>query len=234
MSIAAHVPSGKIPHADLESAIGRLSFAQTSVFGRIGRAMLSPLYVKLHSNNWDATIDLKELTTLRWWVASLGHMKPRKAIPKHAATERVVYTDAAGKSAIMADVVFDPSRFTAYKTIGGVWSLKTGFRWKSTFAKTNFIYGLEMVALLALLMDESNDIRDKSATFYIDNDNALQALVKMPPDPRLSRAWWPSSGTGYVTSESIHGLKEYPRRGILLTPHEGGDHPIPSLDIPNS
>ena len=185
MSIAAHASCGKISHADLESVIGRLSFTQTSVFGRIGRAMLSPLYTKLHATHYDQTLDQKELTTLRWWVVALGHMVPRVATPKPTVTERVVYTDAAGKSAIIAAVIFDPVRYTRDKTIDSVWSLKTGYRWKSTFAKTNFIYGLEMLALLALLMDETNDLRDKSVTFYIDNDNALQALVKNTAGPTV-------------------------------------------------
>ena len=185
MSIAAHTSSGRISHADLESVIGRLSFAQTSVFGRIGRAMLSPLYTKLRAKSYDPTLDLKELTTLRWWVVALGQLPARKATPQPSVPERVVYTDAAGKSAIIAAVVIDPSRFTESKTIDTVWSLKTGLRWKSTFAKTNFIYGLELLALLALLMEKGNDIRGKSVTFYIDNDNALHALVKNASEPTV-------------------------------------------------
>ena len=190
MSISAHVSCGRISHADLESVIGRLSFTQTSVFGRIGRAMLSPLYVELHAKTYDATLDLKELTTLRWRVVALGHMRPRLATSKPALPERVAYTDAAGKSAIIAAVVVNPERFTTNKTIDGVWPLRTGFRWKSTFDKTNFIYGLELSALLALLMEEDNDIRGKSATFFIDNDNALRALVKTQRGLRPFRAWW--------------------------------------------
>ena len=34
---------GAIHHKELEWAVGRLSFAQTSVFGRVGRAMLTVL-----------------------------------------------------------------------------------------------------------------------------------------------------------------------------------------------
>ena len=108
-SISAHVSSGRISHADLESAIGRLSATQTSVFGRIGRERIFTLYAQLHSRNYDATPDINELTTVRWRVVALGHMKPRKATPKPSAAERVVYTDAAGKSAIIAAAVCDPT-----------------------------------------------------------------------------------------------------------------------------
>ena len=174
----AYIQEGKLPHSALETIIGRLSFAQTSVFGRIGRAMLSPLYAKLHSRAYNPALGEKDLTTLRWWVVALSHMKPRKALPLPPLPDRVVYTDAAGKSAIIAAVTFDPTRFASNKTIGCVWILKAGFRWRSTFAKTNFIYGLELLALFALLMQEDNDMRNRCVTFYIDNDNALQALVR--------------------------------------------------------
>ena len=109
---------------------------------------------------------------------TIDHTKPRNATPKPAIPERVVYTDASGKSAIIDAATLDPARFASSVTIDGAWSLKTGFRRKSTFVKTNFIYGLELLALLALLHQDNNDIRDKSATFYFDNNNALQALVR--------------------------------------------------------
>ena len=40
---------GVISRDELESIIGGLSFAQTSVFGRIGRGVMAPLYAKLRS-----------------------------------------------------------------------------------------------------------------------------------------------------------------------------------------
>lgn len=59
MGIAAHIATGRLSHSDLDAIIGRLSFAQTSFFGRIGRATLSPLYAKLHSRRYDTTLDEK-------------------------------------------------------------------------------------------------------------------------------------------------------------------------------
>ena len=41
---------GKIQHKPLEKLIGKLVYTQTSVFGRFGRAMLKPLYTKLHTH----------------------------------------------------------------------------------------------------------------------------------------------------------------------------------------
>ena len=43
------ITSMNMSHSTLESLIGRLSFAQTAVFGRFARAMTKPLYAKLFS-----------------------------------------------------------------------------------------------------------------------------------------------------------------------------------------
>ena len=51
--IAAYTQNGRITNSELEAVIGRLSLAPTSVFGRIGRAILSPIYAKLHSSRYE-------------------------------------------------------------------------------------------------------------------------------------------------------------------------------------
>ena len=79
-------------------------------------------------------------------------MKPMIETPKSPMAERVVYTDAAGRPKIIAAVAFGPSKFTIERQIDSIWSLKTGYRRKPPFAKTCYIYGLDMLAVLALLM----------------------------------------------------------------------------------
>ena len=48
-TIGRILSEGVVSHDELESIVGRLSFAQTSVFGRIGRGAMAPLYAKLRS-----------------------------------------------------------------------------------------------------------------------------------------------------------------------------------------
>ena len=170
--------AGSVTHKELESIIGRLSFTQTSVFGRIGRAMLAPLYKKLHMEKYFPSLSLIEATSLRWWAVALAHMKPRKATPKHPKTERVVYSDAAGKSQIIATVCLTPGTFASNDRIDSIRHSKTGNKWGKTFEKTCYIYGLEVLAVLAILLEKCNELRNKSVTFYTDNNNALCALVK--------------------------------------------------------
>ena len=42
------IGTGSVSHTELESVIGRLSVTRISFFGRIGRAMLAPMYTKRH------------------------------------------------------------------------------------------------------------------------------------------------------------------------------------------
>ena len=89
------IATAHISHATLESLIGRLSFAQTSVFGRFARAMLKPLYAKLFSPRFFPQLSLPLLRNLQWWAATLLAMTPRVATLNRASPDWVIYTDAA-------------------------------------------------------------------------------------------------------------------------------------------
>ena len=97
VTIQRILSAGFISRAELESAIGRLSFTQTSAFGRIGRGMMAPLYTKLRAAPYHPVLSDRGETALAWWAAALPNMDPRVADPKGGRSERVVYTDAAGK-----------------------------------------------------------------------------------------------------------------------------------------
>ena len=114
--------------------------------------MLSPLYAKLRPRTYRPLLSLKETTTLRWWAVALAHMKPRRIRQRHPAPERIVYTDAAGKSQFIADAVLTPGAFEASDTIGSITSSKTATAWKKTFGKTCYIYGLSMLEVLSIHM----------------------------------------------------------------------------------
>lgn len=95
---------GPISYDEIESAIGRLSCAQNSVCGWIGRGMMAPLYSKLRNGPYQRLLSDREATAPVWWAATLPNATLRFANPKGGRVERVVYTDAAGKSQIIASV----------------------------------------------------------------------------------------------------------------------------------
>ena len=81
---------GVITHGELESTIGRLSFAQTSIFVRFGRAMISPVYAKLHSKNYRLLLEDRERTALGWWAVALSQLHPLMDLPKPSVTQKMV------------------------------------------------------------------------------------------------------------------------------------------------
>ena len=70
-----------ITHDQLESLIGRLSFSQTSIFGRFGRPMMTHLYTKLNTFRYHPILNTKEVRILQWWGTSLANLSSRKVRP---------------------------------------------------------------------------------------------------------------------------------------------------------
>ena len=129
------IEAGAVAHKGDGSIIWRLSFAQTSVCGMIGRATMAPLYTKLHPGKYHPPLSLKEATAPRWWGVALARMKPRMETQKHPTTERIVYTDASGKSGIVAEVRSAPETFAASDAVDSVRASKTGHKWRKTFQR---------------------------------------------------------------------------------------------------
>ena len=50
--------------------------------------------------------------------------------------------------------------------------------WATAFVRTNMIYGLEMLALLAFIFTMRHRLAGKSINIYIDNNNALCSLIR--------------------------------------------------------
>ena len=150
---------------------------------------MAVLYAKLRADPYRPVLSDRETAALDWWAASLPNMEPRVATPKGDRAPRVANNDAAGKSQIIASVILDPSSRKHAKYISSTTHIRTGGRWGKTFAPTSYIYGLEMLAVLTTLRGEGSDLANKSVTFYIDNNNALLAILKTPPTQPPYRQW---------------------------------------------
>ena len=179
---------GRIQHKDLESLIGKLSFTQTSVFGRVGRAMMAALYQKVNAKFYDPVLSDRELTTLRWWPNAILNMTPRLTRARPPQTDIIIYTDAATTAQIIAAVLIDPRSFRTTLTTSAVISAKVGPHWGKLFDETSEIYGLEMLAIFAILFDPLSDLSGPNIVFFVDNNNSLEALVSNAPGPPVIAA----------------------------------------------
>ena len=182
------VSSGVATEHELQSVVGRLSFTQTCIYGKMCRAMLYPFYEKLKAPYYHPRLEERELNALRWWVVALGDLHPRVVRPYRKYPDVVIYTDAATSTQIICALVIKVDQFKASHTISECAAMTTGKRWETLFNKTNYIYGLKMLALLALAVGPMADIDGKAIVFYLDNVNAAKALVKNRSDTRSIHA----------------------------------------------
>ena len=197
---------------ELQRVVGRLSFTQTCVYGEMGLAMPSPFYEKLKSRTYHPLLAERELNELRCWVVAMGALQPRTVRPYQKYPDLMVYTDAATSTQAICALVIGVGDFKSPRAVNECITMTTGHRWKTAFNKTDYSYGLEMLALLALVIDPKADIDGKAIIFYLDNDNAVKALVEKtghpsdpgydPPDlahiiPQGVRAWFEWVGSDF-------------------------------------
>ena len=189
---------------------------------------MAPLYAKLRDFPYHQALSSKELTASSWRTVALDRAKPRVATPKPKLTERAVYTDAAGKSQIIDASIIDPITLAESKTIKRVCATRAGSRWVKTSEDTIYIYGLEMLAALETLMAEGGDIRRKSVTFYIDNNNAMEALIQNSSAPIAIQAltaliWNRIRGSGispwFEGVPSKRNIADLPTRYVKIPYH---------------
>ena len=232
--LQGYVAQRTIRHKDLESVIGELSFTQTSVMGRVGRAMMTSLYQKLNAKFYCADLTDRELTTLNWWSVALLNLTPRLTKNRHPRTDLIIYTDSATTTQIIAAVLIDPRSFRDTLTTTAVLSARVGPHWKKLFADTCEIYGLEMLAICAILFDPLSDLTGLNITFFVDNNNSLDALVSNAPGPPVIAAmtqliWYRIADlNAAVWFERVPSTKN-----IADLPTEMKQMPFPSRHIAN-
>ena len=186
--------SGSITHDRLESLTGRLSFSQTSIFGRFGRAMMQPLYRKIYAPYYSPALTPGDRLTLEWWGGLLPRVRPRVVSTQGRYPDWIIYSDAATTTGIMACVVFHRNDFLQSPRIRIARWVKAHPTWLGIFDDTNLIYGLETLALTMTIADPDLPLDNSLVTCYVDNNNTLCALVRSDSATLiisvLSRIFW--------------------------------------------
>ena len=167
-----------ISHQELESLNGRMSFAQTSIFGRFCRALMKPLYRKANAAFYQPALSPSDIKVLEGWRGMLLAVRPRVIYPTISTPKRIIYTDAATSTLIAAIITFYPSNCTIVPVVEACRVMTAGQEWCGLFIETNLIYGLEMPAIAQTAADHNLDLDGQCATFYIDSNDAISALIK--------------------------------------------------------
>ena len=196
--ISQFLDAGMISHKELESLNGRLSFSQTSIFGRFGRALTQPLYRKVNAAFYQPVLPPSDIRVLEWRQGMLLDVRPRIIYPRISTPQRIIYTDAATSTLLAASITFYPSNCTVAPVVEACRVMAAGQEWCDLFIETNLIYGLEMLAIVQTAADPNLDLDGRCVTFYIDNNNAISALIKGDSDTviisAISRIFWAICG----------------------------------------
>ena len=84
LKLQEFILNGAIEHKEIGSSIGGLSPTQTSIYGRVGRAMLTSLFQKLNAKYYTKILSGRESAPPRWWAVALLNITPRLGgRPKH-------------------------------------------------------------------------------------------------------------------------------------------------------
>ena len=160
-----HATSGRASHKDLEKLIGKLSFTQTSAFGRFGRTLLKPLHDKLKERPYSEQLSDRERDILLWWVQSLRETIPRTILIKPTNPEFIIYTDAATSTKVLAVLLLRVEGFDSDPCFGELRVETSEGEWETTFINTTYIYGLEMIAIAASVLVLGERLRGETSHF---------------------------------------------------------------------
>ena len=116
------LPKGVLTPGEAPKLRGRLGYAQSLMFGRLGRARLQPFsdrqYSKLRHGSWELSSDLREV--LAWRIANLETSAPRRVnFGKEAPV--LLYADASGEGHVAA-VLWADGRKISYSAHLPAWT----------------------------------------------------------------------------------------------------------------
>ena len=157
---------------------GRLSWAQTHLFHKLGRAMLRPIFAQRWSRSGKISKVLR--TALLWWLHVLDvGICERRDWQRHDAPPICLFVDARGV----------PPRCAAVAFIDGVCHFTDGMPSKeimNSFQKRNDsqICGLEMLAIALGLSTFAAELKGRSVVVFSDNKGAESAARK-----GVAKAW---------------------------------------------
>ena len=215
-------PPAIIGRKDLESLIGRLSFAQCAVFGRVARSMLRPLYKHLYSSPSRIILSRDAVLALRWWADLLCSFAPRAISRFPSSVSWILYSDAEGADFGCAACWLQPSSFPMDRSIFRLQFCTPTLSEISIFEDTNLIYALELFTVVSAVFGFRDFLRNKNIVVFIDNDAADLALIKASSKAKavhsLIHSFWELASTvpfsvWFERAPSKSNLADRPSRG---------------------
>jgi hypothetical protein len=185
-AIAGAMMGTQVPHAKLQSLVGKLQFTVSTIYGRFGRAAIQAINV----SDGDARSGTLLHESLHFFVACLGTLRGKeRRLGSHMARElSLVWSDAMytarADAETMADVI-------GYETGLGYIAydvervLKTAGRRTcpqeillAMMAKMTYIGQLELIAILLVYWSEPERFAGRDVIHFVDNTSAIYCAIK--------------------------------------------------------
>jgi hypothetical protein len=176
--LADFLESGFMTADDAAQYAGRLSFASTFLFRRLGRAMLKPFFAQQYGTPDDCRVSRQLRLAIVWWLEALGRPQCEVFPFSSAQVQTVeVFTDAAsggaGRVPHIAAVVFvNGYCFYAHTEVTEAW-----MNWFLPRGDGQ-IMGLELLAVIFAQETFEKILTGRAVRFWIDNDGGCNGLIK--------------------------------------------------------
>ena len=176
--IIAILKANRLSPALASSLRGKLGFAQSLLFGRIGRCHVHGLIKRQYSKTSSNTLDTQLKSDLTWWLRNL-RKTPERYVPTCHEQNHVVYSDAS------KELFSGIGTIIATKNSSPPWheSRITPPDW----LKNEDIFTLELLAATIAFWQLSTLTNNGLALIFVDNMSALAALIRGSTDRTLPR-----------------------------------------------
>ena len=166
---------------------GKLVSAQSLLFGKAGRAMLTHFSELQYSRSRGRLFPLSaELTdVIPWWMTAMGRLAPRRLLFQ-AQKPVVLYTDAAGSGHVGAVAIYEGVSYTASTHLPdwltehyGIFEFETAWSWFGLLLDMEIAYGTPVI-------------------LFCDNAGAEGVAIRRYAKTRGARYVWNILGNGRI------------------------------------
>ena len=209
---------------EVQSLVGRLSFAVSAAYGPSCRGRLRPLFD--WANRGGGLRCSAVNSALAWWTSRLARPAPRRLrLTDHELPPALLYTDAEGNGGLGA-VLIDGTASSSSS-----WTCPTSVTKALPVRKTQ-INPLEMIAVWVALRSYRSVLEGRNVVIFVDNLVAMHVLKKgtsrKPDLNKIAMAVWSILAESNITPSfawvpSALNSADGPSRGVLRPDHSEHD-----------
>ena len=168
--------SGRLSSGAAASLRGKLYFAATTAYGRVGRAALQPILQRQERGSERNSLTPAMIRSLSFFITLLNHMPDREiTLGSQGSPPVLVWSDASWESGVgrLGFVVYDPASDTFYESDSMIPQYILDFFVK----KKQKIGQCEILAATAVYSSLPQILRGRRVIHFIDNTSAISCLL---------------------------------------------------------